>query len=173
MIFTGQSELAIDSKQRLAIPAKYRNQWSDPRDGAAWVCVPWDRALRFYTEAHFNRLAGAFPSTLAPGGNLAEFDRLVFGNAERLEMDTAGRVTLPKRQLDLTGIGEEVVMVGARDRLEVHDKREWERQGGGRPSGLPTLIENMNKLGEIPVIHETSAPATDSAGASVGKTPGG
>ncbi|MGD9690760.1 MAG: division/cell wall cluster transcriptional repressor MraZ [Phycisphaerales bacterium] len=160
MVFTGQSELSIDAKQRLAIPAKYRNQWNPQRDGGAWVCVPWDRTLRLYTEGLFSRLADAFPSTLAPDGNVAEFDRQFFGSAERLEVDSAGRLTIPKRHLDFARLGSDVMMVGARDRLEVHDLKEWSMFAPGKHAGLPQLVENMSKLGQIPVIH---AGATDSA----------
>ena len=33
MLFTGTSEHTLDAKLRLAIPAKYRNQWNPERDG--------------------------------------------------------------------------------------------------------------------------------------------
>ena len=60
MLFTGYSEHSIDSKLRLAIPAKYRNQWDSVRDGNAWFCIPWPSGLlRLYTESQFNRLAEA------------------------------------------------------------------------------------------------------------------
>lgn len=167
MVLTGQSELSIDGKQRLAIPAKYRNQWNPGRDGAAWVCVPWDRSLMLYTEAVFNRLAEAFPSSLVRSGKDAEFDRQFFGAAERLEMDTAGRVTVPKRHLDQARLGSDVMMVGARDHLEVHDLREWNTFAPGKLAMLPQLVQDMLAAGAIPTVHlhrNDSGPAM-SAGA--------
>lgn len=164
MIFTGQSELSIDPKQRLAIPAKYRNQWDPARDGAAWVCVPWDRSLRLYTENLFNKLADQFGSTLAPGGNMLEFERHFFGNAERLELDTAGRLTLPKRHLEYTRLGADVVMVGCRDRLEVHDQRDWGMFAAGKFAGLGGLVENMIKLGEMPAARPAGFDAQSGGG---------
>ncbi len=47
MHFTGYSEHTIDAKQRLAIPAKYRAQWDDKRDGTAWYGVPWPISTQF------------------------------------------------------------------------------------------------------------------------------
>ncbi|MFN0012694.1 MAG: division/cell wall cluster transcriptional repressor MraZ [Phycisphaerales bacterium] len=127
MLFTGYSQHSIDSKLRLAIPAKYRNQWDSVRDGNAWFCIPWPTGLlRLYTEAQFTQLARSMGSTLMPDANTAELQAGYFGFAERLEMDAAGRVTLLKKHLELTGLGTEVVVVGAMDRLEVRNKATWE-----------------------------------------------
>ena len=94
MLFTGTSELQIDAKQRLAVPAKYRNQWDSSRDGGAWVCVPWPtgRLLRLYTEGAFVRLSEQLASSIAPTEAQADFDASFYGYAERLEVDTAGRI---------------------------------------------------------------------------------
>ena len=55
LLFIGTSEHSIDPKQRLAIPAKYRNQWDANKDGTAWVVIPWPGGiLRLYTEADFD-----------------------------------------------------------------------------------------------------------------------
>lgn len=127
MLFTGVSEHTVDSKLRLAVPAKYRNQWDSVRDGSAWYCIPWPTGLlRLYTEGQFQKLAGAMGSTLLPDANTAELQAGYFGFAERLEMDSAGRVTLIKKHLELTGLGSEVVIVGAQDRLEIRSRASWE-----------------------------------------------
>lgn len=144
MLFTGYSEHTIDPKQRLAIPAKYRNQWDPVQDGAAWYCVPWpDEHLRLYTETTFNRLAQQGENTLTPGQLAADLEATLFGFAERLEMDTAGRVVIPRRHLELTGLKSDVVIVGARVRLEVRDRGAWQKASEDRFKALPGLIAQM------------------------------
>ncbi|MFN9132508.1 MAG: division/cell wall cluster transcriptional repressor MraZ, partial [Phycisphaerales bacterium] len=97
MLFTGRSEHVIDKKLRLAVPAKYRNQWSIERDGSAWFCIPWPEGrLRLYTEKRFADLAERGADTLTPSEDMAEFETTFFGSAERLEQDEQGRVVLPK-----------------------------------------------------------------------------
>lgn len=158
MLFTGLSELTIDPKQRLAIPAKYRNQWDEARDGKAWICVPWTTGgiLRLYTEKEFENLASKIPSTLVPGMQEAEFEALYFGYAERLEADSAGRITVPKAHLELTNLKSDVTMVGARNRLEVHDKAKWSLQAPGKFALLPLLMDKMNASKAAPA----GAPTT-------------
>ena len=152
MLFTGTSEHAVDAKLRLAIPAKYRNQWDVVRDGGAWFCVPWPAGgasgnpaigggnhLRLYTESAFTKLADQLPATLAPNPVQADFDASFFGYAERLEMDTAGRIMLPKLHVQLTTLPTDVVIVGARTHLEVRGKDTWLAGHASRFPALPDL----------------------------------
>lgn len=144
MLFTGQSDASIDQKERLAIPSKYRSQWQVARDGEAWMCVPWPGGvLRLYTENRFAALANQATGTLAPDEDQAALDVTLFSNAERLEMDATGRVRIPRRHLDLLGLGSEVVVAGARDRLEVHDRATWQAKEKERWSGLPSLVAKI------------------------------
>jgi MraZ protein len=146
VLFTGHSEHAIDSKLRLAIPAKYRSQWDPARDGMAWFCVPWPGGiLRLYTERTFQDLAerGSGQHSLTPGEEEADLEADLYGFAERLEMDAAGRVTLPKSHLELTGLSNEVVIVGARNRLEIRDRAKWVESTKDRFAKLPALVARI------------------------------
>lgn len=148
MLFTGHSDHAIDAKLRLAIPAKYRNQLTPERDGAAWYCVPAQGMLRLFTEKMFERLASDMGSTLFPGPDQADLEANFFSLAERLEMDAQGRIPLPKRHLELAGLGlgggaQDVVIVGARNRLEVRDRAAWMAGEQERFTRLPELVSRM------------------------------
>jgi MraZ protein len=127
VVFTGQSDHLIDAKGRLAIPAKYRRaEWGTDQPGTAWYCFPWHTGhLRLYTEATFNRLAKAEEGSLTPDEDVAALERQLYSSAERLETDAQGRVVLPKSHLDESGVGQEVTVIGARDRIEVHGRVAW------------------------------------------------
>jgi MraZ protein len=146
VLFTGQSEHSIDAKQRLAIPAKYRNQWDAARDGGAWICIPWPTGhLRLYTESTFAALAKQSDASLTPDEDLAELQTTLFGLAERLEMDSAGRINLPQQHLKLAGLSSEVSIVGAGDRLEVRSRGEWTSATQDRFQALPTLVQRIQQ----------------------------
>ncbi len=146
MLFVGNSEHTIDAKQRLAVPAKFRNGWDVQKDGNAWFCIPWPTGhLRLYTEGQFREMAEAQQSTLTPAEEEAGLDTTMYGLAERLEMDSTGRITIPKTLLEMTGIGTEVVVVGARVRLEIHDKGRWAETLAARFKQLPDLINKINE----------------------------
>lgn len=138
MLFTGHADITIDAKQRLAIPAKFR---SVAGEGTAWICVPWPGGLlRLYTENHFTELAQQGEHSLTPDQDLAELQTTLFGLAERVEPDTANRITLPKSLLDLVGLRGDVAVVGAGDRLEVLDRAAWNAGKAERFLKLPSLV---------------------------------
>jgi len=145
MHFTGYSEHTIDAKQRLAIPAKYRAQWDEKRDGTAWYGVPWPGGLlRLYTETMFDALAEQMGSrSLAPSRDEASLDAGIFGFAERLEMDKQGRVALPRHHLELTGLAGDVAVIGAGNRLEVYDRAAYQAARQGMFERLPDVADRM------------------------------
>jgi len=154
MIFTGTSEHNLDAKQRLAIPAKHR-YWGDSPP-PAWYCIPLTNGpLRLYTETTFNKLAEQGGDSLTPDESVAEYETTFFGSAERLEMDSAQRLVLPKAHLSRAGIepagGTQVVLIGARFRLEIWDLARWRAAEDDRHARLPSLmqrIEQGRKLGQ-------------------------
>ena len=152
MLFAGHSEHSIDSKGRLAIPAKYRNQLDPQRDGQAWYCVPWPGGvLRLYTERKFEDLAERMPQSLMPGQDEAEAESRFFGFAERLEMDAQGRIALPRQHLDLAGLtSADVVIVGARTRLEVRDRAAWQAGQQESFARLPSLVSRIEAKRQQP-----------------------
>lgn len=144
MIFTGFAEITIDAKQRLAIPAKFRALLNPATDGNAWFCIPWSgQGLMLYTEAMYHQLASRAEGTLTPGEDEQDFESSLFGLTERLEMDSAGRITLPKLHTDLTRLTSEVVVVGSRYRLEVKDKATWIGGIQGKFERLPLQAQRL------------------------------
>lgn len=151
MLFTGHSELTIDAKLRLQIPAKYRNAWDESRDGKAWICVPWPGGIvRLYTEACFEGLASQGATggraTLTPDQDEADLEADLFALAERIEPDSAGRIALPRQHLELAGLGgagSEVVVIGARNRLEIRDRAAWQQTLSQRFARLPMLVAKI------------------------------
>lgn len=145
MLFTGHAELTIDPQQRLAIPAKYRSQWSEERDGKAWYIVPWSaRQIRLFTERTFEMLAAQCSDSLSQSQDAADLDSELFGIAERVEMDKAGRVTIPKLHVQMTQLGSDVVLVGARNRLEIRDRAAWTATIPERFARLPQLLSRVD-----------------------------
>lgn len=144
MLFTGYSEHTIDAKQRLAIPAKYRNRWSSERDGATWVCLPWPTGhLRLYTEKYFESLSQPGRPTLTPDRDTAELETRLFSLVEHIEMDSAGRIIIPKRHIERAGLKTDVVVAGAGSRLEVHDLSRWRASEDAGFAALPELVERI------------------------------
>jgi MraZ protein len=127
MVFTGYYEHAVDAKNRLAIPAKFRSRLDPDVDGSSFVVVPGQPSDRLwlYPERHFERLAGRADSTLIPDEDQLKFEQLFFPLAEHLELDGQGRILVPERMLRRAGLGREVVICGVRDHLEIRNREDF------------------------------------------------
>lgn len=145
MLFTGEFEHTIDAKNRLAIPAHIRAAWRTEVDGAGWFAVPWREGLiRLFTERDFHTRATNRTLSLTPDEDEAELQASLFGLSARVEMDSAGRVRLPEEMLRLVGLGTEVTLVGAGDRLEIRDRGAWRETRADRMRQMPALMARIS-----------------------------
>ncbi len=146
MIFTGQTELTVDAKGRLAVPARYRSRWDPAQHGTGWMCIPWPEdggMLRLFPERQFELLGDVGESSLTPTGAVGELESQLFGLAELIEMDSAGRVRLPARHMALVGLPSEVVVIGVRNRLEVRSRAAWQAKQEAAFASLPELAAKL------------------------------
>ncbi|MBT8484686.1 MAG: hypothetical protein HKO59_00050 [Phycisphaerales bacterium] len=140
MLFTGEYEHSIDAKQRLAIPAEVRASIDPERHGTSFYAVPGPNgAIWLWPERTFEQMAGAMDQSLLPPEEMMEFEELLFSQAARLEPDKTGRVRLPERLLQQTGIEQAVMILGVKDHLELRTPADWEQR----------RQERLEKQGEI------------------------
>lgn len=129
MLFTGEYEHTIDAKQRMAIPAEFRSRMEPDALGSAFYLSPGPNgALWLWPERTFEQLAGAMSSSLLPAEELMEFEELLYSQSRRLEMDKTGRVRLPEQMLAEAKLGQQVVILGVKDHLELRDPAQWKTQ---------------------------------------------
>jgi MraZ protein len=128
VIFTGEHEHTIDNKQRIAIPSAIRSQLKPERDGEGFYLVTGPNgALWLWTERDFDRIADQLERSLMPSEEALDFDEVTFPDATRVELDKVGRIRIPERMLSRSGLGQNVLIIGMRDHLELRDPAEWEQ----------------------------------------------
>ena len=121
----GAHEHTIDDKNRLTLPAKFRQAFADGivvtrgLDGCLYAFrrPDWDRLLE-------SRLATLDP--LSPEGRRLE--RFFYSGASETELDKQGRVMVPRELIEHAKLGREVVVAGVKDRLEIWDRAAWRRE---------------------------------------------
>ena len=148
MLFTGQANATLDTKLRLAIPAKFRNRWDPNSDGATWFCVPWikTQSLHLYTHAMYHELfaLGRTAPSLTPSPERAELDRTLHSATEELDVDANNRIRVPQWQADALELPREVTILGAGDHLEIHARESWERSFHDKLARMHELSERLS-----------------------------
>lgn len=128
-VLYGEYDLTIDDKNRLLIPADVRRCLKPDEDGVAFFLkigtngVPW-----LYPERYYMELGTRSAPEISPGSDALAQDQFHFALASRLEWDKQGRVLVPEKSLKRTGTGKDVVLIGARDHLELWNRDAWEKR---------------------------------------------
>jgi MraZ protein len=122
LAFHGTFEHTLDAKHRLTVPSKFRGALA----GRAFLVKGVDRCISVYPEQTYSAMTQAALSGLNPFSPEArELRRFFNANAEDVELDSAGRVMLPRTHLEHAGIDRQVVILGAGDSLELWDRESW------------------------------------------------
>ncbi len=147
MLFLGEYEHTLDSKQRLAIPRELREVLDPAVNGDSFVAVPGaDEVLTLWPNRTFDKLAQDHGGSLIGDEVLRRFERLFFSQAARCPLDSAGRVRIPDRLLSRFALAGSVVILGVRDHLELVASTTWNAQQKERNSSMGELWTQANQL---------------------------
>ena len=75
-------------------------------------------------DAYVEGLLEGIERLSADYGNIERFSNAY---SQELELDAAGRVMVPSKLLEKAGLGKEVAVIGAGNRLEIWDREAWAR----------------------------------------------
>lgn len=123
-MFLGEYEHTIDDKNRLTLPARFREAFTAgcvvtrEMDGCLSVYAPdgWERFVAL-------RLEGLDPFTR----EARQMRRFVFAGAVEAVPDKQGRVMLPPALVDHAKLDREVVVAGVHDHVEIWNRATWRK----------------------------------------------
>lgn len=147
MLFLGEYEHSLDSKQRLAIPSELREVLNPAVNGDSFVAVPGaEDVLTLWPDQTFEKLAQNYGGSLIGDEVLRRFERSFFSQAARCPLDSAGRVRIPDRLLSRFALAGAIVILGVRDHLELIASATWKAQQKERNSSAGELWRQANQL---------------------------
>jgi MraZ protein len=118
----GEHEHTLDEKNRLTLPAKFRQEF---KDGVV-VTRGMDGCLYAYTRGDWERLVEERLRSLDTLNREARLmQRFFFSGAVEAELDKQGRVMMPSALTESAGLQREVVVAGVYDHLEIWDRAAW------------------------------------------------
>lgn len=134
-MFMGEFSHSIDPKNRVIVPAKFRNELGDVfimtggLDGCLYICPmkDWENFAGELAKLPFTKETRAY-------------QRYFTQNATECEIDKQGRIVIPSNLMELAGLNKEVVFVGVIGKIEL-----WSRE---RLSGS-TCRESIDDIAEI------------------------
>jgi transcriptional regulator MraZ len=127
-MFRGGTSISLDSKGRLAVPAKYREELMSFCIGRLVVTADPSRCLLVYPQPVWEPIEQKLNSLSSFNPQIRSLQRLLVGNACDVEMDSAGRILVPPLLRQFAGLSKEVVLVGQGAKFELWDDEKWNLQ---------------------------------------------
>ncbi len=121
----GEHDHAIDDKNRLTLPAKFRQAFGD----GIVVSRGMDGCLYAYPRAEWVSAIQARLDQLDQlGRETRQLRRFFYAGAIEGELDKQGRIGIPAALMEHAKLGRDVVVAGVHDHLEIWDRAAWRRE---------------------------------------------
>ena len=141
-MFMGEYNHTIDTKGRLIIPAKIREQLGD-------MCIVtrgFDNCLSVYTQEAWKKISHALQMQPNTKASVRALKRMVFGSAAELEFDRQGRVLIPSPLREHASLEKNTVVVGAGDHVEIWSRERYEAYDEEVAPSMEELAESLEGI---------------------------
>ena len=147
-MFRGITQLSLDSKGRLAIPAKYRDGLVSLCAGRLIVTADPSKCLLIYPQPAWEPIEQQLSKLSSFDIKIRSLQRLLVGNASDVEMDSSGRVLVAPPLRKFAGLTKNVMLVGQGTKFELWDEEQWDLQLDIaldlKDSDMPTELEGFS-----------------------------
>ena len=116
----GRFQHNIDAKGRLFVPAKLRDKL-----GLSFIAAAvMDHCVSLYSEEEWEKLQSGLAEM--PLTKARKLQRYLSANAVDVQVDSQGRILLPKHLLEYAGLVKEALVIGAGTRAEIWNPTMYE-----------------------------------------------
>jgi MraZ protein len=147
-VFRGVAQLNLDSKGRLAVPARFRDALTARCSGHLVVTADSDRCLLIYPLPDWEPIEQKLMALSSFNAQIRELQRRLVGYAEDVVMDATGRILVPPALRNYAQLEKAAVLVGQGHKFELWSKDGWdarmEKGGDFGPGGLPPELEGFS-----------------------------
>lgn len=126
MPLTGTYARNLDEQQRLAVPKRLREQFTEGKLSSLYVVPGTERSLSLYSPEAFDRQAESLAQRSSNRADIRNYLRLYYARAENVALDRQGRIRIPERLVELAGLKHDIVLLGVHDHAEIWDRQLWD-----------------------------------------------
>ena len=125
-MFKGIHNINLDGKGRLTMPTKYRNTISDQSGNNMVVTIDSEeKCLLLYPATIFSNSEKEINDLPNFNKNHRRIQRLIIGHAEDLELDSSGRILLPKPLRLVAEMSKKITLIGQGQKFEIWSDDIW------------------------------------------------
>ena len=142
-MFMGEYSHTIDTKGRLIIPSKFREELGE----TFVVTKGLDGCLFVFSDEEWKAFEIKLKSLPLTNKNARQFARFFVAGATPCELDEQGRILLPATLREFAGLEKDVVLTGMLNRIEIWSKEKWNENNSLDDVAMDEIAEQMTDLG--------------------------
>ncbi|WP_160720168.1 division/cell wall cluster transcriptional repressor MraZ [Bacillus sp. USDA818B3_A] len=138
-MFMGEYHHSIDTKGRLIVPSKFRDELGD----MFIITRGLDQCLFGYPLLEWGLIEEKLKGLPLTKKDARAFTRFFFSGATESELDKQGRINIPAPLLQYAKLEKECVILGVSNRIEIWSKQIWEDYFAESEESFAEIAENM------------------------------
>ncbi|SFA75596.1 MULTISPECIES: division/cell wall cluster transcriptional repressor MraZ [unclassified Bacillus (in: firmicutes)] len=138
-MFMGEYHHNIDSKGRLIVPSKLRDNLGE----MFIITRGLDQCLFGYPLSEWKIIEEKLKALPLTKKDARSFTRFFFSGATESEVDKQGRINIPTPLLQYAKLEKECVILGVSNRIEIWSKKIWEDYFTESEQSFAEVAENM------------------------------
>ncbi len=141
-MFIGEYEHSVDSKSRMIVPAKFRQELG----GRFVMTKGMDSSLFLYPMPEWTVIEEKLRSLSLTNREARAFLRMFFSGATECEIDKQGRILIPQNLVRHGNIQKDVVVIGVLNRVEIWAAEVWQTYSQSEAMDYDSLADTLSEL---------------------------
>lgn len=142
-MFVGEYQHTLDAKGRVSLPAKFRSKLT----GSVTVAKGLDDALYVFPPEEYERFTSGLLEKADFDPRVRSVRRYFMAGADEVDLDSAGRISLPQHLRDHAGLSKDVAVIGNGGRIELWDSAHWAEYNGATAENVEDLAQELAAAG--------------------------
>lgn len=142
-MFIGEYPYTIDSKKRLALPAKFRQLLGK----TVVITRGLDSCLFLYPEKDWKKMAIKLSKLPLSQSNARGFARIMLAGASEVKLDNLGRILIPDYLKKYAHLEKKVIVAGLYNRIEIWDETKWQEYKQKAETEVGDMAEKLGQMG--------------------------
>lgn len=139
----GEYQHKMDSKGRVIIPAKFREELGDQFVATRGL----DNCLFVYPMDEWGKLEKKLSSLPITSKDARTFTRFFFSGATECELDKQGRMSIPANLREFAALDKQIVIIGLSSRIELWASENWNNYLDSAEDASDDIAAAMEELG--------------------------
>ncbi len=126
--FTSEFECKLDTKGRLVLPAKIKTNLPEVSTNELVLRKGFEPNLTLYPMMEYKKIHHRISSLSEFNPEQRKLKRMFFKSIAQVELDSAGRILIPKAMLAHANIEKEAILIGMGNYIEIWNPKVFSQE---------------------------------------------